>query len=117
MFYCHVTIETLGKWHQTKNKPSLPLSDTKNIFLFHDLEHQVYTYDDSENPREPSSHSQPSLPNAVSVLAERAQRPNTGNPEEADDAGDQQEEQQRLQRCLSDPGPNKDEGKDEFSPS
>ncbi|XP_075886430.1 sodium/hydrogen exchanger 1b isoform X2 [Nelusetta ayraudi] len=82
-------------------------------------EHRVYTYDDSESPRGSSSQSHPSPPNSVGLLAERPQRPNQSNTEEATagDAGDQLEEQQRLSRCLSDPGPNKEEGKDDFSPS
>lgn len=82
-------------------------------------EHRVYTYDDSESPRGPSSQSHPSSPNAVGLLAEQPQRPNQSNKEEATagDAGDQLEEQQRLSRCLSDPGPSKEEGKDDFSPS
>lgn len=97
-----------------------PLSQTllsTNMSLCHIPEHQVYTYDDSESPRGPSSQSHPSSPNAVGLLTERPQRPNQSNTEEATaaDAGDQQEEQQRLSRCLSDPGPNKEEGKENFS--
>lgn len=104
------------------NSPKEPLSQTllsTNMSLYHIPEHRVYTYDDSESPRGPSSQSHPSSPSAVGLLAEQPQRPNQSNKEEATagDAGDQLEEQQRLSRCLSDPGPSKEEGKDDFSPS
>lgn len=82
-------------------------------------EHQVYTYDDSESPRGPTAWPNPSPPDAVSLLDGSPQRPDQSSSQEAPgnaelraDVLDQQEEQLKLSRCLSDPGPNKEEGGD-----
>uniref|UniRef100_A0A671YTE5 Sodium/hydrogen exchanger n=1 Tax=Sparus aurata TaxID=8175 RepID=A0A671YTE5_SPAAU len=81
-------------------------------------EHQVYTYDDSESPRGPTVQLNLSPPDAVSLLSESPQRPNQssshrdkgdGEPRERERAPDEQDEQLKLSRCLSDPGPNKEE--------
>lgn len=81
-------------------------------------EHQVYTYDDSESPRGPTVQLNPNPPDAVSLLSESPQRPNQssshrdegdGEPRERERAPDEQDEQLKLSRCLSDPGPNKEE--------
>lgn len=78
-------------------------------------EHQVYTYDDNESPRGLNAQSIPSPPDAVSMLRESPQRPDQSNAQATTGITNQQEEQQKLSRCLSDPGPNKEEGKDDFS--
>ena len=87
-------------------------------------EHQVYTYDDSESPRGPTVQLNPSPPDAVSLLSESPQRPNQSSSQRdksngelrekekakaKEKAPDEQEEQLKLSRCLSDPGPNKEE--------
>ncbi|KAM9339819.1 sodium/hydrogen exchanger 1b [Symphorus nematophorus] len=81
-------------------------------------EHQVYTYDDSESLRGLTFQANPSPPDAVRLLDESSQRPNQsgaqrarGDAEQRAKASDEPEEQdqQKLSRCLSDPGPNKEE--------
>lgn len=79
-------------------------------------EHQVYTYDDSESPRAPRGRtSQPdhSPPDAVGLLNESLQRPK-GDAELRAKVQEEQEEL-KLSRCLSDPGPKKDEDDDDGS--
>ncbi len=78
-------------------------------------EHQVYTYDDSESPRGQRAQPDPGPPDAVSLLNESPQRPNQrakGDAELRPKVPDEQEEQLKLSRCLSDPGPNKEEEED-----
>lgn len=78
-------------------------------------EHQVYTYDDSESPRGQRAQPDASPPDAVSLLSESPQRPNQrakGDAERRPKVPDEQEEQLKLSRCLSDPGPNKEEEED-----
>uniref|UniRef100_A0A4W6DSX3 Sodium/hydrogen exchanger n=1 Tax=Lates calcarifer TaxID=8187 RepID=A0A4W6DSX3_LATCA len=86
-------------------------------------EHQIYTYDDSESPRgsAQASRPHPSSPDAVSLLDESPQRPSQrgalrtrGDAEVRAKAPDDKEEQDQLKlsRCLSDPGPKKDEEED-----
>lgn len=86
-------------------------------------EHQIYTYDDSESPRgsAQASRPHPSSPDAVSLLDESPQRPSQrgalrtrGDAEVRAKAPDDKEEQDQLKlsRCLSDPGPKKDEEDD-----
>lgn len=84
-------------------------------------EHQVYTYDDSESPSGRTAQPHPSPPDAVSLLNESPQRPNQsdaqrpkGNAELRAKVPDEQEEQDQLKlsRCLSDPGPKKEEDED-----
>lgn len=71
-------------------------------------EHRVYTYDDSELPRGQAVQADPSPPDAVGLLNESPQGPNQSSEHRAKEP-DEQEEQLKLSRCLSDPGPNKDE--------
>ncbi|XP_041810958.1 Na(+)/H(+) exchanger beta-like [Chelmon rostratus] len=81
-------------------------------------EHQVYTYDNSESPRGQAAEPNPSPPDAVSLLNESPQRPSQSSAQRAKGGAelrvkvpDEQEEQDQLKlsRCLSDPGPNKEE--------
>lgn len=71
-----------------------------------DSEHQVYTYDDSERPQGRPAQPDPSPPDAVRLLNESPQRPSQSSEQRA-----KQEEQDQLKvsRCLSDPGPNKED--------
>ena len=96
------------------------LSTNVSLNCIHVPEHQVYTYDDSESPRGPTVQLNPSPPDAVSLLSESPQRPNQSSSQrdkgdgeqrerERERAPDEQEEQLKLSRCLSDPGPNKEE--------
>ncbi|KAL7382348.1 hypothetical protein ABVT39_020896 [Epinephelus coioides] len=70
-------------------------------------EHQVYTYDDSESSRGQTAQTDPNPPDNVSLVNESPQRPNQSS--EQHNVPNEQEEQQKLSRCLSDPGPNKEE--------
>lgn len=73
-------------------------------------EHRVYTYDDSESPR--GSPADPSPPDTVSLLRESSRRPNQSSALRAKDNSEQsakEPDDQKLSRCLSDPGPNKEE--------
>lgn len=73
-------------------------------------EHRVYTYDDSESPR--GQAAEPSPPDAVSLLNESPQRPNQSG-EQGYKSGEQEEQDQlKISRCLSDPGPKKEEEDD-----
>uniref|UniRef100_A0A8D0ADE0 Sodium/hydrogen exchanger n=1 Tax=Sander lucioperca TaxID=283035 RepID=A0A8D0ADE0_SANLU len=81
-------------------------------------EHKVYTYDDSKSPRGWTAEPDPSPPDAVSLLNESSQRANQSsehrakhNDELRAKVPDEKEEQDQLKlsRCLSDPGPNKEE--------
>ncbi|XP_035537077.1 Na(+)/H(+) exchanger beta-like [Morone saxatilis] len=73
-------------------------------------EHQVYTYDDSESPRGPTVQPNPIPPDAVSLLSESPQRPNQSGAQRTKVPDEQEEQDQlKLSRCLSDPGPNKEE--------
>ncbi|XP_075961610.1 sodium/hydrogen exchanger 1b isoform X1 [Anarhichas minor] len=74
-------------------------------------EHQVYTYDDSESPRGQAAQPRPSPPDAVSLLSESPPGPKQSGKLGAKVPDQEQEEQDQLKlsRCLSDPGPNKEE--------
>lgn len=73
-------------------------------------EHQVYTYDDSESPRGQAAQPDPSPPDAVSLLNESPQRPNQSSEQRATGPNEQEEQDQpKVSRCLSDPGPNKED--------
>ena len=73
-------------------------------------EHQVYTYNDSESPSAPTTRPQPSSQDAVSLLSESPRGPDrSGGAGGGSGAPDGQE---KLSRCLSDPGPNNQEGGD-----
>ncbi|XP_035476173.2 Na(+)/H(+) exchanger beta-like isoform X1 [Scophthalmus maximus] len=77
-------------------------------------EHQVYTYDtDGESLRgRRASHSHPSASDAAGLVNESTRRPDqSGAAEPRAKVPDDQEDQDQLtlSRCLSDPGPNKDE--------
>ncbi|XP_068567013.1 Na(+)/H(+) exchanger beta-like [Cebidichthys violaceus] len=65
-------------------------------------EHRVYTYDDSERP---------SPPDAVNLLSESPPRPNQSGKlgAKVPDQDQEEQDQLKLSRCLSDPGPNKEE--------
>lgn len=65
------------------------------------LENQVYIYDDSESPREPTARADPGRRNTVSVL-------NEAQPSRSSDKQDEL----KLSRCLSDPGPKEKDGGD-----
>ncbi|XP_038580920.1 Na(+)/H(+) exchanger beta-like [Micropterus salmoides] len=100
------------------NRKEAPAPVRKVCF---DSEHQVYTYDNSESPRGQTAQPHPCPPDAVSLLNESPQRTNQSNAQRAKgDAqlrtkvpDDQDEQEQiKLSRCLSDPGPNKDEEED-----
>lgn len=76
-------------------------------------EHRVYTYDDGESPGGPSARPNPRPPDAVGLLDESPGRPDgaaAGDAEPRTDAPEEQEQQLKLSRCLSDPGPNKEDG-------
>ncbi|XP_062266121.1 Na(+)/H(+) exchanger beta-like [Platichthys flesus] len=83
-------------------------------------EHQVYTYDtEGESPRGRAAQTHPSPPDAIGLVNEATPRPNQSSALRDRDetelrakAPDDQEEQLKLSRCLSDPGPNKDEEED-----
>lgn len=79
------------------------MSNTQTLNCIFIPEHQVYTYDDSDSTRGPRS----SPPDAVSLLSESPQRPSRRGDGELR-AKDEQEEL-KLSRCLSDPGPKKEE--------
>uniref|UniRef100_A0A8C8DSB7 Sodium/hydrogen exchanger n=1 Tax=Oryzias sinensis TaxID=183150 RepID=A0A8C8DSB7_9TELE len=71
-------------------------------------EHKVYTYDESESPRDGAALE--TLPDTVSLLSESPQRPGQssrlrkrGDTEPSANAPDSQEEPQKLSRCFSDP--------------
>uniref|UniRef100_A0A8C7YD48 Sodium/hydrogen exchanger n=1 Tax=Oryzias sinensis TaxID=183150 RepID=A0A8C7YD48_9TELE len=77
-------------------------------------EHKVYTYDESESPRDGAALE--TLPDTVSLLSESPQRPGQssrlrkrGDTEPSANAPDSQEEPQKLSRCFSDPGPKEEE--------
>ncbi|XP_023815746.1 Na(+)/H(+) exchanger beta [Oryzias latipes] len=77
-------------------------------------EHKVYTYDESESPRDGAALE--TLPDTVSLLSESPQRPGQssrlrkrGDAEQSANAPDSQEEPQKLSRCFSDPGPKEEE--------
>lgn len=70
-------------------------------------EHQVYTYDDSESPRGRAAEPHLSPPDAVRLLNEAPQRPNQSS--EQGDKSQEEQDQLKLSRCLSDPGPKKEE--------
>ncbi|XP_024115845.1 Na(+)/H(+) exchanger beta [Oryzias melastigma] len=77
-------------------------------------EHKVYTYDESESPRDGAAPE--TSPDSVSLLSESSQRPGQssrmkkrGDAEQGARAPDNQEEQQKLSRCFSDPGPKEEE--------
>uniref|UniRef100_A0A3P9M6J5 Sodium/hydrogen exchanger n=1 Tax=Oryzias latipes TaxID=8090 RepID=A0A3P9M6J5_ORYLA len=77
-------------------------------------EHKVYTYDESESPRDGAALE--TLPDTVSLLSESPQRPDQssrlrkrGDAEQSANAPDSQEEPQKLSRCFSDPGPKEEE--------
>lgn len=65
-------------------------------------EHQVITYDDSENPKGGTAQSDP---DDTSHSPQR--QVSRGNSELGANTDDMQEEQLKLLRFLSDPGPNK----------
>ncbi|KAL6099404.1 uncharacterized protein ACO6RY_01233 [Pungitius sinensis] len=72
-------------------------------------EHRVYTYDDSESPRGPAARPSPGPPETVGLLNETLPRPNQSS-ERGTEAPEQEEQDQlKLSRCLSDPGPNKED--------
>uniref|UniRef100_A0AAQ4PYR1 Sodium/hydrogen exchanger n=1 Tax=Gasterosteus aculeatus aculeatus TaxID=481459 RepID=A0AAQ4PYR1_GASAC len=76
-------------------------------------EHRVYTYDDSESPRGPAARPRPGPPETVGLLKETLPRPNQSGEcrTKAREEQEAQEEQDplKLSRCLSDPGPNKED--------
>lgn len=76
-------------------------------------EHRVYTYDDSESPRGPAARPRPGPPETVGLLKETLPRPNQSGEcrTKARKEQEAQEEQDplKLSRCLSDPGPNKED--------
>ncbi|KAM3596911.1 uncharacterized protein V6R79_022804 [Siganus canaliculatus] len=95
-----------------------------------DSEHQVYTYDDSESPRGPTAQPHPGRPDGVRMLSESSpRRANQSSSQRSDGElkakaleaekkeeqqqkkkeEEEEEEQGKLSRCLSDPGPKKDE--------
>lgn len=83
-------------------------------------EHKVYTYDDSESPRGRAAQPDPRSLDAVSLLDESPKRSSQsstlkagGAAEQRTKESDDQEEQLKLSRCLSDPGPNKEDDEDD----
>lgn len=67
-------------------------------------EHQVYTYDDSESPKGRRAQTDPRTPDEVRMLSESSPRTNQrATPH------DEQDDQLKLSRCLSDPGPKKED--------
>ncbi|KAM9385665.1 sodium/hydrogen exchanger 1b [Pholidichthys leucotaenia] len=66
-------------------------------------EHKVYTYDDSESS---PAQQDPGHPDAFTIMMEAPQRANGDGALTAKD----QDSQQKRSRCLSDPGPDKEEG-------
>lgn len=69
-------------------------------------EHQVFTYDDTESPRDRSLEVKPGSAASVRLLNESPQRSDRRDDERKQD---DQEDQQKLSRFLSDPGPNQEE--------
>ncbi|XP_068431610.1 Na(+)/H(+) exchanger beta-like [Clinocottus analis] len=69
-------------------------------------EHQVYTYDDSENPRGQTAQPQrPGTTDGVSLVSE--------SPPRLAARGQEEQEQLKLSRYLSDPGPKNEEEEEE----
>lgn len=72
-------------------------------------EHQVFTYDNSESPRDPRARPDPGPLDAISLVSE-SQGPNQSREPRAKVPQEQEEQDQlKLSRCLSDPGPNQEE--------
>ncbi|XP_075995322.1 Na(+)/H(+) exchanger beta-like [Genypterus blacodes] len=85
-------------------------------------EHQIYTYDEEGESRVPQPD--PSFPpDAVDLVDESSHRPNQGRstlqtegdskPKENVPDNPEDQDQLKLSRCLSDPGPHKDEEEDQ----
>ncbi|XP_078478542.1 LOW QUALITY PROTEIN: Na(+)/H(+) exchanger beta-like [Lampetra planeri] len=85
------------------NRPEPKPSVRKVCF---DSENQVYTYDDSESPQDPTARPDPGRRNTVSLV----------NEAQPSRSGDKQDEL-KLSRCLSDPGPKEKDGGDGSLPS
>ncbi|KAK5883227.1 hypothetical protein CesoFtcFv8_019584 [Champsocephalus esox] len=72
-------------------------------------EHQVFTYDNSESPRDPRARPDPGPLDVISLVSE-SQGPNQSREPRAKVPKEQEEQDQlKLSRCLSDPGPNQEE--------
>ncbi|KAM8839894.1 sodium/hydrogen exchanger 1b [Spinachia spinachia] len=72
-------------------------------------EHRVYTYDDSESPQGATVRPRAAPPETVGLLKVTVPRPNQGSECETKAPEKEEQDHLKLSRCLSDPGPNKED--------